>query len=351
MQPSHDLMETSSLDDDKLRFRADTVENALVAARAELGDDVEVVEANRLRRGGVGGFFATDLGVEILVETPSDRSAIGETMHTPDVSDSAGEFIDPNAFVPLVAAPTTEIERPVFYDQVDEAEPSMTGDDEFARVIAAVNRAEQSARDGVVTNLTRQGEAELATNDPESFASHFERELATGPRPEPELCEPEPTGSTMPPQSDDVDLTGGHQIPILPRSQRSPSAGPIQAPQPIEAAQPQPILPVATAPEVNVSETLAIEPTVPAPSNPSPTRPEPAAKKSVPARRGSRRDPYKRPTELAATAVGSLVNQLSDLASVDGGLVQNLHRVSVSVTLPDGIVIEMAADMQGETDV
>ena len=52
-------------------FRAPTVDEALVDARTELGPDVEILEANRIRRGGVGGFFATDLGVEITVTTRS----------------------------------------------------------------------------------------------------------------------------------------------------------------------------------------------------------------------------------------------------------------------------------------
>lgn len=55
--------------DDELRartFRAATLDDAVAAARAELGPDVELLEAHRVRRGGLGGFFATDLGVEII---------------------------------------------------------------------------------------------------------------------------------------------------------------------------------------------------------------------------------------------------------------------------------------------
>jgi flagellar biosynthesis GTPase FlhF len=52
------------------RFRAPTVEEALQRARELLGDDAQIIEANRIRRGGIGGFFATELGVEVLAQSP-----------------------------------------------------------------------------------------------------------------------------------------------------------------------------------------------------------------------------------------------------------------------------------------
>lgn len=47
-------------------FRAATLDEAVAIARNELGVEVELIEAHRVRRGGLGGFFATDLGVEII---------------------------------------------------------------------------------------------------------------------------------------------------------------------------------------------------------------------------------------------------------------------------------------------
>lgn len=49
-------------------YRAESLEVALEAARAELGPGVRVVSANRMRRGGVLGFFATEIGVEVVCE-------------------------------------------------------------------------------------------------------------------------------------------------------------------------------------------------------------------------------------------------------------------------------------------
>jgi hypothetical protein len=50
-----------------MRFRAPTLEEAIALAETSLGARVRVVAANRIRRGGIGGFFASDLGVEVTV--------------------------------------------------------------------------------------------------------------------------------------------------------------------------------------------------------------------------------------------------------------------------------------------
>jgi hypothetical protein len=52
---------------DTLRFRGPTIEAALDAAQTSLGGKVQLLAANRLRRGGIGGFFAADMGVEVSV--------------------------------------------------------------------------------------------------------------------------------------------------------------------------------------------------------------------------------------------------------------------------------------------
>lgn len=62
-----DAPEAPETSESPRRFRAATYDGAVAAAIAELGQNIQVVEANRIRRGGLGGFFATDLGVEIVV--------------------------------------------------------------------------------------------------------------------------------------------------------------------------------------------------------------------------------------------------------------------------------------------
>ena len=67
-------MRTQTTDDqDTLRFRAPSLEEAVALAEQSLGTRVRVVAANRIRRGGVGGFFAADLGVEVIV-TPATET-------------------------------------------------------------------------------------------------------------------------------------------------------------------------------------------------------------------------------------------------------------------------------------
>ncbi|MEX1107064.1 MAG: hypothetical protein WEB78_12770, partial [Ilumatobacteraceae bacterium] len=50
-----------------MRFRAASLDEAIAVAEHSLGTRVRVVAANRIRRGGIGGFFASDLGVEVTV--------------------------------------------------------------------------------------------------------------------------------------------------------------------------------------------------------------------------------------------------------------------------------------------
>ena len=50
-----------------VKFRGATYDAAVEAAQQALGPRVKVIAADRIRRGGIGGFFATELGVEVSV--------------------------------------------------------------------------------------------------------------------------------------------------------------------------------------------------------------------------------------------------------------------------------------------
>ena len=50
-----------------VKFRGATYDAAVEAAQQALGPRVKVIAADRIRRGGIGGFFATELGVEVRV--------------------------------------------------------------------------------------------------------------------------------------------------------------------------------------------------------------------------------------------------------------------------------------------
>ena len=57
----------STTDSDTMSFRGASLDEAVALAEESLGAPVRVVAANRIRRGGIGGFFASDLGVEVSV--------------------------------------------------------------------------------------------------------------------------------------------------------------------------------------------------------------------------------------------------------------------------------------------
>jgi len=78
-------MRTQTTDDsDTLKFRAPTLEEAVALAERSLGSRVRVLSANRIRRGGVGGFFASDLGVEVMVTPESEtiEDALERLIHS-----------------------------------------------------------------------------------------------------------------------------------------------------------------------------------------------------------------------------------------------------------------------------
>lgn len=76
------------------RFRGASYEEALTAAQAELGDNFRVIGADRIRRGGLGGFFATDLGVEVAVAPVASDSHTTANSLPWGPDDSPGDLAD-----------------------------------------------------------------------------------------------------------------------------------------------------------------------------------------------------------------------------------------------------------------
>ncbi|MEI6495051.1 MAG: hypothetical protein WCO88_00165 [Actinomycetota bacterium] len=66
-------MRTQTTDrSDTMKFRGPTLEDAVALAEQSLGSRVKVIAAHRIRRGGIGGFFAADLGIEVEVTLESE---------------------------------------------------------------------------------------------------------------------------------------------------------------------------------------------------------------------------------------------------------------------------------------
>ena len=70
---------------DTQRFEGDSVEEILGRVRADLGADAEIVEANKIRSGGIGGFFAKER-FEVVARP---RAATGATGLPPGIDEAA----------------------------------------------------------------------------------------------------------------------------------------------------------------------------------------------------------------------------------------------------------------------
>jgi len=102
-----------------LRFRAPTLDEAIERAEQSLGGRVRIVAANHIRRGGIGGFFASDLGVEIEVELEDET-----------VEEALGRLVDESAAE----------ERRTFTNRFERA-AATAADEATAPVAATTSRA------------------------------------------------------------------------------------------------------------------------------------------------------------------------------------------------------------------
>lgn len=116
-------MPTRTTDDQATHtFRATTIEEAVALAEQSLGRRVSLIGANRIRRGGLGGFFAADLGVEVVVSPIEEtvESALERLIATSSSNDKAdwdASRSDPAAAIAaalsaVVAADSAPVESP-----------------------------------------------------------------------------------------------------------------------------------------------------------------------------------------------------------------------------------------------
>ena len=106
-----------------VKFRGATYDAAVEAAKSALGPRVKVVAADRIRRGGIGGFFATELGVEVSVALYDETvdQALERLVAATAEEESSRWFEQLNA----IATPTTPSPAPVSSAN-PVPEPSMT---------------------------------------------------------------------------------------------------------------------------------------------------------------------------------------------------------------------------------
>lgn len=154
------------------RFEGPDLEALLDDVRGRFGPEVAIVEANRIRKGGVGGFFAREL-YEVVVE--SDEAPEADAARRP--SNPARSLLDLVDAVDDGPAPVSA--EPLFYDVEklgDLREPvrptpiGMSSEGEaFADVLDRIARATQ-APDPVVVGAPRVE----ATVSEEPFRSYAE---------------------------------------------------------------------------------------------------------------------------------------------------------------------------------
>ena len=287
----HDSPESLLAEPATHRFRAATIDEAIGQARAELGPDVEIVEANRIRRGGVGGFFAADLGVEVAVRSAGVRS---------DTLGFASDDFEA---------------RLAFFDRVIDGPEKLaaSGIDRLLERAALADVATSGVGSDRATIWAAGAVADAASAG--SFAEHLTRQLA-------DLD----TTHRLPRRVRDADevVAGGTPIP----SERAHAERPRPGHAPVAAVR---------APEHSDG------------AGESPTTDQRAT--------SNRLSPHNEPTfavqradDLAASAIGRLVAELSDVVPTDGSRIGRLSRLTISVTAPDGAVIEMSAELNGSRD-
>jgi len=157
------------------RFRGASYEEALTAAQAELGDNIRVIGADRIRRGGLGGFFATDLGVEVAVAPVVSDSRTTAKSLAWGTDDSPGDLAD----------------------QADQAVSDLDWDELMRRVEADDQRNNRRAtrRVGVEQLLD---DAERSDRSLSSWAREDESDLDVPDFVKPLLLEPEQSDSADP---------------------------------------------------------------------------------------------------------------------------------------------------------
>ncbi len=189
---------------DTMRFRAPTLEEAIALAETSLGARVRVVAANRIRRGGIGGFFASDLGVEVTValddetmeqalerivaESAADErtqfeSRLAQQLGVRPASLGSSAAAMPTAPVPVVPARPSSGIGGRFDQRDDEPTPAVNAvlSEVLAALMAEAAEQQQVQQQVQQTNETQQAEraaASIRAAEEQARADERERAIA-----------------------------------------------------------------------------------------------------------------------------------------------------------------------------
>jgi hypothetical protein len=213
------------------QFEGPVLEELLERVRAEVGPDARIVAANRVRKGGVGGFFAKQ-AFEVLVEAPGDAAVRArpttpapprtiaqtpQTQRTP-TAQARAEGRAPATILELADA-VSEDERNNIIDLVEERSVS-TESRNFAQVL------DQFSRSIDATPEELRGHADPASDiDLRDAHRNIPRAPATSPSSLP-TAPIEPSDHP----ADDHDLLTGAPIETFPARIARPSVARSQRP-------------------------------------------------------------------------------------------------------------------------
>ncbi len=160
----------------QLRFEGPALEALLERVRKEVGVDAHIVAANRIRKGGIGGFFARE-GFEVIVEKPAaetrrTRAPMSVLDLADDVSESEREQVIDLSEV-LSEPPPLSTERPDFGSILAEISRTLDREDEEMPMPAPASGSARAHANARTTHI--DVDERPASAPPVSPRSHYRR--------------------------------------------------------------------------------------------------------------------------------------------------------------------------------
>jgi hypothetical protein len=197
----------------QLRFEGAELDDVLERVRAEVGPDARIVGANRIRKGGVGGFFAKE-GFEVIVDLNGELPNSGSGNGAPKARRAAKAHRSRSAKVPAsVLDLADEVSADEHEQVIDLGEPALSTErEDFGQMLSRLTQAldEEEALDiptgqGPTGRPTWQMPTEPTVNEPVvedrpvNPNAHYRRTTPDLTAPTMHVPQPAPAPATAPP--------------------------------------------------------------------------------------------------------------------------------------------------------
>lgn len=316
-------MSTVDLDVEPVVVRGPSLPDALAAAEAALGRPVRAIKADRIRRGGIAGFFATDLGVEVTAVPVDSIARAAASVGTATVPSAPTATVAPTLRADLIdellgSAPTSAAATgdPVDFASLDFDAPPTSFEAALDRLVSSAGLQDGPNRPPALTHTP--------------------------------VRDPAPRNDQFPASRPGPAATAALQPPVA-RSATAPTARRVEpAPTAVQFAAPS----IATAPSIGASPSIAAAPiearavetrpsapvAMPAAAPATPVVVPVATRTPVPARTG---DDARVHAELAAVAAGDLLGRMLDRPG------SGAMSVTITITGADGTKCRAEARSEG----